>query len=271
MDRVVFIDEDTGDRVSSLLNPESVVVRRSAAVRRLSSSGGVVTGADLSDDPMLVTGGGRTELELDLLFDTALLEGPSVSDGHLSQPGDDLPSRPATDVRSLTRPLWRLAENRSGSGGFNGPPLVRFVWGKAWNVVCVISAIAERLERFGPDGSPSRSWLSVRLARVGEPGRPPEQIAASPAAIAAAIGDGDTPIAPIRSTPAPILPSTSYEVVGPQRLDAVAAEVFDGRSWLWRMLATTNDIENPPLLDAGAVLQVHAVPPMPEPARVGRS
>jgi Contractile injection system tube protein len=266
MDRVVFIAEDTGERITCLLNPESVVVRRSAAVRRVGAASGVVTGADLTDDPLVVTGGGRTELELDLLFDTSLLEGPSASRG-LPQPGDAPPTPPAADVRDLTQPLWRLAENRSG---FNGPPLVRFVWGKAWNMVGVISAVAERLEHFAPDGSPNRSWLSLRLLRVSEPGAPPEQAPASPAAIAGAIGDGDAPPVLVGGGPAPIVPSTSYEVIGPQRLDAVAAEVYGGRSWLWRMLATNNGVENLPFLDAGAVLQVRAVPPMPEPVGADR-
>ena len=49
----------------------------------------------LSDDPLLYTGGGRTELDLDLLFDVSLA-GSSVA---------------TRDVRDLTRAFWDLAEN----------------------------------------------------------------------------------------------------------------------------------------------------------------
>jgi hypothetical protein len=61
------------------------------------------------------------------------------------------------DVRDLTGPIWDLAGR---------PEVVRFVWGKSWNVPAVVGAVAERLEQFGPDGVPGRSWLRVRLAEV---------------------------------------------------------------------------------------------------------
>ncbi len=268
MERVAFLTEDTGERIPCLLNPETLVVRRTAGVRRAGSAGGTLTGADLGDDPLVVTGGGRTELELDLLFDTSLLPAPAATDGRLPAAGDPLPEPPATDVRDLTRPLWRLAENVPSTGGFGAPPLVRFVWGKAWNVLGVVASVAERVEQFTADGSPQRSWLRIRLVRVSEPGPPPEVPPASPAAIAAATGPTGpmegAPAIPGGAGPVPAAAST-YEVVGDERTDQVADKLYPGRPWMWRFVAGSNGIENPPFIPPGTILQAPPAPPMPEP------
>src|SRR4030067_1490373 len=100
MERAAFVIEDTNQRLECLLNPESLVVRRVAGVRSRASLGGKLTGARLAEDPLLYTGGGRTELELDLLFDVNLA-GSSVA---------------SEDVRALTAPLWNLAENAARDG-----------------------------------------------------------------------------------------------------------------------------------------------------------
>lgn len=57
MERVAFLIEDTGERLGCLLNPESLVMRRQAGIRPRQSVGGLVTGADLSDDQLLYCGG----------------------------------------------------------------------------------------------------------------------------------------------------------------------------------------------------------------------
>ena len=72
------------------------------------------------------------------------------------------------NVRELTRPLWNLAENGQAANGYGAPPVVRFIWGRAWNVLGIVVAIAERLERFTQGGMPQRSWLRLRLRRVTE-------------------------------------------------------------------------------------------------------
>jgi hypothetical protein len=148
VERVSFLVESTGARLTCLLNPETLAVRRVAGVRPRRTAAGALTGAELSDDPLLHTGGGRTELDLDLLFDVTL-SGGSVS---------------TDDVRDLTRPLWNLAENDPAGASAQ----VRFVWGKAWNVPGVIVSVSERLENFTPQGTARRSWLRLRLWRVAE-------------------------------------------------------------------------------------------------------
>lgn len=154
MERVAFIIEETGQRLSCMLNPEGLIVRRTAGVRSQQSLNGQLTGIGLNEDALLYTGGGRTEFQLDLLFDTNLL-GASV---------------PAGDVRDSTAPLWRLAENARQPDQYGRPPLARFVWGKAWNVLGIVTAVAERFEQFTADGVPQRSWLRLAFLRVNEAG-----------------------------------------------------------------------------------------------------
>jgi hypothetical protein len=161
LERVAFLIEETNQRIGCLLNPESLLMQRVAGVRPMHAATGPATGTGLSDAPLLYTGGGRTQLELALLFDVSLA-GSSIATG---------------DVRELTAPLWNLAENAKRTAGYGRPPLVRFVWGKSWNIPGIVVAVAERLEDFTPAGVPRRSWLRLRMLRVSEP--PPTAFSAT--------------------------------------------------------------------------------------------
>jgi hypothetical protein len=282
VERVAFLVEKTGERIQCLLNPESVVARRSAGIRSAGVPGHRLTGAELTDDPVLFTGGGRTEIELDLLFDTSLLPGPatavqsSQTSGQLGSQqadafaGSGLPAPSApVDVRSLTGPLWRLAENAGSEGAFGSPPLARFVWGKSWNVLGVISAIAERVEQFDPDGTPARSWLRLRLLRVGESITADDQPAPTPNALESAA------TAPLgaQGSPSDAAAEVAHEVLGDgstnddgtpargERLEAIAARYYPGQPWMWRFLAVVNDLDYAPWVPAGTVLRI---PPAPD-------
>jgi hypothetical protein len=258
MERVAFLIEDTGQRLGALLNPHGLVVRRRAGLRPRRSAGGQLTGTRLADDALLHTGGGLTELRLDLLFDVA------VSGSNIQ----------TEDVRDLTRPLWDLAENVAGDDGYGRLRLVRFVWGKAWNVPGVVAAVAERLEEFAPSGAPRRSWLRMRLLRVGE--FPPPAATVTAGALAAQTGlPGETlpgaPLAPqdlqnLADAAAQLPPESlgSYEVVGggadeagqaAERIDELAARLY-GDPTLWRLLAAFNDVADPLRLAAGQVLRL---------------
>jgi hypothetical protein len=153
MERVVFLVEETGDRIPCLLNPETFVVRRRAGIKGRRSAIGQLSGTALADEPLLYTGGGRTEIELDLLFDVSLQPVGSIA---------------TEDVRDLTGPLTCLAENLEDQDGYGRPPLVRFIWGRFWNIPGVIMATAERLEDFTAEGAPRRAWVRLRLARVAD-------------------------------------------------------------------------------------------------------
>jgi hypothetical protein len=241
MERVGFLLE-TGERLGCLLNPESIEVRRRAGVRPRRSIGGALTGRGLNEDPLLYTGGGSTELKLDLLFDVTLT-GSSIQ---------------TEDVRDLTRPLWRLAENAVGEDGYGRLPIVRFVWGKSWNIPGIVAAIAERLEYFTPEGAPQRSWLRMRLLRLEEPvaarGRPGQQLPQP-----YEFSPTQTEVPPEEVRVHQITGGTSgipgdTRGVG-ERLDEIAQRTY-GDPGYWRLLAAFNNIDDPLHIPPGQLLQI---------------
>ncbi len=244
MERVAFLIEQTGQRLSALLNPNTLILRRQGGVRTRPGTGGQITGAGLADDPVLYTGGGKTELELDLLFDLSLLD----------------PSATVQDVRELTLPLWNLAENGSVDPGYGRPPLVRFIWGKAWNVRGVIAALAERLEEFSPEGAAQRSWLRMRLLRVNEAPAAPATGVEMPAIQELPVPAG--PVAP-GALPEEMLvhQTTGGGVSGEpggtpgERLDMIAFNYY-GSAAFWRMIASFNHLDDPSAIPAGTLLQI---------------
>jgi hypothetical protein len=236
MERVAFLIEPEGTRLGALLNPETLVMRRTAGVRPRRAPGGLLTGVGLTDDPLLFTGGGTTELELQLLFDVTLAGSTVTSE----------------DVRDLTRPLWQLAENAHAEDGYGRPSLMRVVWGKVLNMSCVVASVAERLEHFTLTGSPRRSWLSLRLLRVEEdvawqaeaPRVPTDGITAE--SVAAGLPPESFDNLPIIGGPEP---------GSGQRLDEIAWERYRDPS-MWRLIASLNGIDDPMHLDTGTVLRL---------------
>jgi hypothetical protein len=242
MERVSFLIESTGARLSGLLNPETLVVRRWAGIRTRSSGAGQLTGAGLADDPLLATGGGRTELDLDLLFDVTV---PEAAGG-------------TRDVRDLTLPLWNLAENTPAGDGATGPAQVRFVWGKSWNFPGVIAAIAERLENFTPEGVARRSWLRLRLLRAGE------QLLPAPSATPAWRAPREAVAADLERVPPEDL--RVREVAGGQgpggieRLDTfLDRNQVDPRHW--KLVAALNDLADPYSVPPGTALRLPPATP----------
>jgi hypothetical protein len=239
VERVAFLLEKTGERLPCLLNPASVVVRRTAGVQPRQSSFGPLTGAGLKDDPLLHTGGGMTEILLDLLFDVSLVESTTATE----------------DVRDLTRPLMELAEGQESEDGYGQVPLVRFVWGKSWNVLGVVAAVSERLEYFTSNGAPQRSWLRMRFLRTGDS--------------SAAGSEGSDDDLSLDDLPDEIdVPPdelNAHQITGAgeepegggstERLDEIAALHYGNPAW-WRLIATFNDIDNPWDIAAGRLLMI---------------
>jgi hypothetical protein len=252
VERVAFLIEDTGEHLGCLLNPETVVMTRTAGVEPRRSAGGKLTGSGLADDPLLFTGGGHTELRLDLLFDVDLAPGNL----HLQ------------DVRQMTRPIWALAENSAEVERQRRPPSVRFVWGRAWNVPGIVTEVAERFDRFSPDGSPLRSWMRMVFVRVGQSADeeggenyelaqrlPAVDLTSPPVDTLPVYGDGGTPGA------APVVnPDGEATVpeVPPGELGRLSLAAF-GTPLLWKLLLEYNNIDDPARF-AGPL----AVPPLGE-------
>jgi hypothetical protein len=262
MERVAFLVEGTNERIDCQLNPETVEVARLAGLRPRGTATGRLVGTGLADDPLHFTGGGRTELRLDLLFDVDVIDTTPVP----------------VDVRALTRRLWMLAENAADEAGSVRPPSVRFVWGKSWNVPAVVAAVAERFDRFDADGVPRRSWLRLKLLRVADTAVQAEQQFETmrDAQVQAQLETG----AP--TDPGAPPPATSTEVgdavvaVGDAapgddppavRFDLLATDAL-GNPMLWRRLAAHNGIDDPTRIPPGTVL---AIPPDLERSRAGAS
>lgn len=251
MDRVAFLLEATGERIACLLNPETLTVERTAGLVERAGGAGLFGEGAAGDDPLLATGGGRTAIEMELLFDLGLA---GASDSN-------------TGVRALTAPIHALAEASRPKGGRALPQAVRFVWGKAWNVRALVEVLAERFENFAADGSPRRSWMRLRLVRVAEealphtstPTPPPasllRQRATAPAAREAELQSCRV-VAPLGSGAAH---GTS------ERLDLVAQREY-GNPAYWRLIATFNELDDPGQLDRGARL---LLPPASGPTTLG--
>lgn len=242
MERVAFIIEETGECLGCMLNPQSLVARRSAGVQPRQSVGGLLTGTELADDPLLYTNGGRTELTLQLVFDVTL-------------PGSSIET---TDVRDLTRPLWNLAENNQQTGTYKRLPLCRFGWGKQWDFTGVITAVAERLESFTTLGKPRRSWLTLAMQRVKNLAPATEETtslltAASEQVPSEGAKSGDA-IA-IRKDVAGDRTTIEVGTASGERLDQLAHRYYGDVS-LWRRLALYNDIDNPMDVSSGFHLEV---------------
>ena len=239
MERVTFLIEKDNQRISCLLNPQTVVIRRSAGVKQRAILGGALTGHNLADSPLLFTGGGCTWVELELLFDVTL-------------PGSTVQT---TDVKELTALFFNLAENRLNEERENRLPLVRLFWGKTCNIPGVVTDVAERLDYFTNDGLPRRSWLKLRMARVMERAEDMQQSQGVEHEIkkmltsSAGLKKLEQRHASARQDEGTAIQQTSETVVTAERLDNLADRVW-GDPGLWKTMAAYNGIENP--LAAGA-------------------
>lgn len=258
MERATFLIQDperrsTTARLACLLNPSTLVFRRVAGLRRMRSLAGAVTQNGLRDEPLLQTGGGTTELRMDLLFDVNV---PGTWFGSKpaepGAPGDD-----ERDVRDLTRPLWNLAENQQRPGELAGPALVRFAWGKRGLFPAVVAAVAERLECFTPQGIPQRSFLRLCLVRADDEVVPED---VQPPAAPIAPAPEPEPVSPLDVIPlAEQPPAETYEsYVSPGHPMFLTAFLVLGDAFLWSAIAAANPDVDPIFVPPGTVLRIPA-------------
>jgi hypothetical protein len=161
------------------------------------------------------------------------------------------------DVRELTRPLWNLSESVTGSAR-SKLPILRFIWGRSWNLPAVVTDIAERFERFDQEGRPRRSFLRLRLRRIAEPDAEPVPDFMSGEQHGSVTPFFEFPGGPIGTDDEAVerielpvdengLPSVS--------LDQLAARIL-GDASQWRAIAAFNDIDDPLHLEAGMLIAV---------------
>lgn len=128
--------------------------------------------------------------------------------------------------------------------------MVRFVWGKAWNIPGVVTSVAERLEYFTTGGVPQRSWLRMRMLRVVEPN---DEASADQLPLQTINAESLT-----AGTPDMIAEAGIHEVIEGDRLDAIAAQYY-GSPTAWRLLAMFNALDDPFRLAPGQLL---LIPPL---------
>ena len=271
MQRALFLIEATGERISALLNPERLVLYRRSGVETLRHASGTVTGGALSDDLVLATGGGSTELVLDLLFDVDLSETGQPTTTAVADPMDGAPAagavrpvveQPIADVRELTRPLWNLSESVSVSNRRARLPIVRFIWGRSWNMPGVVTDVAERFERFDEEGRPRRSFLRLKFRRIAQPDAEPahdfgsseQRGSVTPffefpgAEQSRAVEAADRVELPVDDDGMPSVPF--YQL---------SAMKF-GDPALWRLITVFNAVDNPFHLEAGTLIALPTLP-----------
>lgn len=248
MERVAFLIEETGSQLRCMLNPESLVLKRHAGLMPSDYSTAGLSGNSNTSNALLFNGGGTTELDLDLLFDITLTSGSSPV---------------SNDVRELTRPIWQLSENtQSNALSGSRPPIVRFVWGKTWNIRAVVHSVAERFESFGATGLPKRSWLRVKLLQLpqeGEGGRrqTPPRSGAMRSMNRTRAGVGAAGEEMIVHRTAEVGSGDENAVL--ERLDQLA-EHYYGDTGLWRHIASANSIRDPGAIPPGTQVNI---PPLP--------
>lgn len=242
MERVAFLIEETGERISCMLNPESLTVRRTAGVQARRSLSGNLTGVGLTDDTLLYTGGGMTEMFLELLFEVIFSDNTEVT----------------PDVRSLTAPLWQLAENASTNESYGQPTLVRFIWGKSWNIPGVVAAVSEHLDFFDSTGIPLRSWLKMRFLRVTQQLKDEVERAPLPVEVFPNQSLPDDLAKEAQTvTETPNAEVKMHQYIAGQRLDQLVREYygFYGHPSLWRLIAAYNAISDPLNIETGRIIQ----------------
>jgi hypothetical protein len=239
MVRVGFVIESSGQTISALLNPVSLIVSRTSGIIPERTPSGAFARRGAADAPLLYAGGGRTELHLELLFDAPLhsaLRGQPDQSTATNEP----------DVRDLTAPFFALAENPDDPQHL---PIARFIWGKSWNVRGIVAAVSERLEHFSQNGVPQRSWMTMRFLRVLEAATQTQR-----AVPASALDTSDASRERARDHMVAGSGSASAGTSG-ERLDSVAAQYYGDPS-LWRVLARYNGIEDPANVPAGTTLRL---------------
>ncbi len=166
------------------------------------------------------TGGERKKLTMDLFFDTYEAK---------------------QDVRQHTSKFAKLLVVTTNDG-HNGkmPPVVQLSWGPAdpdtgFPFIGVLESLKQQFVLFASDGTPVRAKLSVSFKEFRLPAEEEQR-------------------EPRRSS----FPAQTYTVKAGDTLSGIAGTVWQDPS-KWRIIALQNEIDNPRVLEPGAVLIIPAI------------
>jgi hypothetical protein len=210
---VEVLELGSTERFSVQFNPGEYTLDKGTQIAEIAIPG--------LDSPILqFVRGQNQKLTLDLFFDT-------------TRAGMD---ESAVDVRTLTRPFYRLVKQRSDT---HAPPRIRFVWGEGIAFKAIVENIRQQFTLFNPAGVPLRATLSVTFRQYKTLEEQIAQINAQ--------SSDHTRRRPIRRG---------------DTLARIAADEYKDPN-LWRVIAdanpaTTNNVRR---LPAGEVLVIPAIAP----------
>jgi len=166
-------------------------------------------------------GAGTTKLTLQLWFDVSA----PVPEGMSKE----------TDVRKLTQKVAYYITPKE-DGDKLVPPAVRFIWG-SFQFDGIMEGLEESLEYFSPEGRPLRANMTLNLSQQ----RITKFTFRDARGPASAPALGSRPLA---------------QAPGGGSLQGMAAAFGKGADW--QSIAAANNIENPRLLQAGALIDLNA-------------
>ena len=145
------------------------------------------------------------------------------------------------DVRKYTNKIWKLMaidsqlKDRTTLKG--RPPICQFQWGPVKSFKAVITNINQKFTMFKADGTPVRATMTVTFQEVEATGKYPLQnptTSSEPGYKARVVKEGES-------------------------IDWIAHEEY-GDPTLWRVIAETNNLENPIKLTPGQILSIAPAP-----------
>jgi hypothetical protein len=170
-------------------------------------------------------GAGTTKLNLQLWFDVSA----PVPEGMSKE----------TDVRKLTQKVAYFITPKE-DGDKLVPPAVRFIWG-SFQFDGIMEGLDESLEFFSPEGRPLRASMTLNLSQQ----RITKFAFRDARGPASAPSLGSRPLA---------------QAGGGASLQGLAAAAGKGSDW--QSIASANGIENPRLLQPGALIDLNARSPL---------
>ena len=139
--KAYLVNLETGERIQCLFNPNEYSISKTNSWKEKSTKN--------SNVPRLeFTGGGPTQLKLDLFFDTYESGG---------------------SARDYVRKIVSLTQISQSGSGDPEPPRCMFSWGANFEFEAVITNLSARFTLFQSDGTPVRAVVSLTLKECKDP------------------------------------------------------------------------------------------------------